>query len=82
MSRRSLNKFLAALVFFSPPVIPGGFCFPVYFIVDFDAQKEAVKQLGGRMQSTLIAFKDAAEIGRRVGDRSRIAIGALLDKTL
>jgi hypothetical protein len=54
----------------------------VYFLVDFDAQKDAVKQLGVRMQSTLIAFKGATETGRRVGDRSRIAIGALLDKTL
>jgi thioredoxin 1 len=53
-----------------------------YFVVDFDAQKDAVKQLGVRMQSTLIAFKGATETGRSVGDRSRAAIGALLDKTL
>jgi thioredoxin 1 len=54
----------------------------VYFVVDFDTQKSAVKQLGVRMQSTLIAFKGAAETGRSVGDRSRAAIGALLEKTL
>jgi thioredoxin 1 len=54
----------------------------VYFEVDFDAQKEAVKQFGVRMQSTLIAFKGAAETGRSVGDRNRDSIAALLDKTL
>jgi thiol-disulfide isomerase/thioredoxin len=54
----------------------------VYFVVDFDAQKDAVKQFGVRMQSTLIAFKGAAETGRSVGDRDRGSIAALLDKTL
>jgi thiol-disulfide isomerase/thioredoxin len=54
----------------------------VYFEVDFDAQKDVVKQLGVRMQSTLIAFKGTAETGRSVGDRDRTSIAALLDKTL
>jgi thioredoxin 1 len=54
----------------------------VYFVVDFDTQKDAVKQFGVRMQSTLIAFKGAAETGRSVGDRNRDSIAALLDKTL
>lgn len=54
----------------------------VYFVVDFDAQKDVVKQFGVRMQSTLIAFKGAAETGRSVGDRDRTTIAALLDKTL
>jgi thiol-disulfide isomerase/thioredoxin len=53
-----------------------------YFVVDFDTQKDAVKQFGVRMQSTLIAFKGATETGRSVGDRDRSSIAALLDKTL
>ncbi len=54
----------------------------VYFVVDFDTQKDAVRQFGARMQSTLIAFKGAAETGRSVGDRNRTSIAALLDRTL
>ena len=54
----------------------------VYFVVDFDAQKDVVNQFGVRMQSTLIAFKGATETGRSVGDRDRTSIAALLDKTL
>jgi thioredoxin 1 len=54
----------------------------VYFVVDFDAQKDVVKRFGARMQSTLIAFKGEAETGRSVGDRERTSIAALLDKTL
>jgi thioredoxin 1 len=53
-----------------------------YFVVDFDAQKDVVKQFGVRMQSTLIAFKGETETGRSVGVRDRAAIAALLDKTL
>ena len=54
----------------------------VYFVVDFDAQKDVVNQFGVRMQSTLIAFKGVTETGRSVGDRDRASIAALLDKTL
>lgn len=54
----------------------------VYFIVDFDEQKDAVKSFGVRMQSTLIAFKGDKETGRSVGDTDRASIAALLDKTL
>lgn len=54
----------------------------VYFIVDFDHQKDAVKFFHARMQSTLIAFKGATETGRSVGDTDRASIAALLDKTL
>lgn len=53
-----------------------------YFVVEFDAQKDAVKQLGARMQSTLIAFKGATETGRSVGDTNRALITALMNKTL
>jgi len=54
----------------------------LYFLVDFDRQKDAVKFLGARMQSTLIAFKGEKETGRSVGDTDRSSIAALLSKTL
>jgi thiol-disulfide isomerase/thioredoxin len=54
----------------------------LYFIVDFDRQKDVVRFFNARMQSTLIAFKGATETGRSVGDTDRASIAALLDKTL
>ena len=54
----------------------------IYFVVDFDTQKDAVKFFGAQMQSTLIAFKGATETGRSVGDTERSSIAALLNKTL
>jgi thiol-disulfide isomerase/thioredoxin len=54
----------------------------VYFVVDFDSQKDAVSAFGVRMQSTLIAFKGEKETGRSVGDTDRTSIAALLNKTL
>ncbi|HEX2527848.1 MAG TPA: thioredoxin family protein [Geminicoccus sp.] len=49
--------------------------------VDFDSQKDVVRSLGARMQSTLIAFKGAQEVGRSVGDTNQDSIAALLGKT-
>jgi thioredoxin 1 len=54
----------------------------VYFVVDFDTQKDAVKFFSAQMQSTLIAFKGMTETGRSVGDTERSSIAALLNKTL
>ena len=54
----------------------------VYFVVDFDSQKDAVKYFGARVQSTLIAFKGETETGRSVGDTGRASIASLLNKTL
>jgi thioredoxin 1 len=54
----------------------------IYFVVDFDTQKDAVKFFGAQMQSTLIAFKGSTETGRSVGDTDRSSIAALLNKTL
>jgi thioredoxin 1 len=54
----------------------------VYFVVDFDSQKDAVKSFGARMQSTLIAFKGEHETGRSVGDTDAASIAALLNKAL
>jgi thioredoxin 1 len=54
----------------------------IYFVVDFDTQKQAVRFFGAQMQSTLIAFKGTTETGRSVGDTERSSIAALLNKTL
>jgi thioredoxin-like negative regulator of GroEL len=54
----------------------------VYFIVDYDRQKDVVRQLGVRTQSTLIAFKGEREQARSAGDTNKASIAALLDKTL
>lgn len=54
----------------------------VYFVVDFDSQKDLVKRFGAQMQSTLIAFKGDKEEGRSVGDTHRASIFALAAKAL
>jgi thioredoxin 1 len=54
----------------------------VYFVIDFDSQKDAVRYFGARTQSTLIAFKGPTETGRSVGDTNRASIATLLGKTL
>ena len=53
----------------------------VYFTVDFDNQKDAVKFFGASRPSTLIAFIGKSETGRSVADTERSAIAALLNKT-
>lgn len=50
--------------------------------VDFDTQKDALKKFNVKMQSTLIAFKGAAETARSVGDTNAESIGALVAKSL
>lgn len=50
------------------------------FVVDFDAQKDVVKQFGVRMQSTLIAFHGKAERDRSTGATEVAAITALVAK--
>lgn len=53
----------------------------VYFVIDFDSQKDMVNRFGARMQSTLIVFKGDKEEGRSVGDTKRESIYALVDKS-
>ena len=48
--------------------------------VDFDAQKNVVREMGAQMQSTLIAFHGDHETGRSVGDTDAGSIRALLLK--
>lgn len=52
----------------------------VAFKVDFDSQKDLLRQFGARMQSTLIVFKGRDEVGRSVGDTNPDSIAALLAK--
>lgn len=54
----------------------------VFLKVDFDSQKGELRQLNARMQSTLIVFKGANEVGRSVGDTNPESIEALLAKAL
>ena len=53
----------------------------VWFIVDFDSQKDALTTLNVRMQSTLIAFRGRQEMDRSVGVTDEAQIKALVDKT-
>jgi thiol-disulfide isomerase/thioredoxin len=54
----------------------------VVFHVDFDAQKDALKRFGVRMQSTLVAFKGATEKARSVGDTDANSVSQLFFATL
>ncbi|KTQ86464.1 thioredoxin [Aureimonas ureilytica] len=51
------------------------------FHVSFDDQKDVVRALNARMQSTLIAFDGAKETGRSVGDTNPASIAALFAST-
>jgi thioredoxin 1 len=46
--------------------------------VDFDTQKQIVREFGARTQSTLIMFRGKAETGRSVGDTDPARIEALV----
>lgn len=50
--------------------------------IDFDSQKDAVRSLKARSQSTLIVFKGTTEVGRSVGDTNPVSIEALLSQAL
>ena len=65
----------------------------VIFQVDFDGQnrlefhgangqKDAVRALGARMQSTIIGYDGSRETGRSVGDTNSASIEALFRSTL
>jgi thioredoxin len=54
----------------------------VVFDVDFDNQKDAVRNFGAQSQSTLIVFKGEKEISRSVGDTKSESIAALLGSAL
>lgn len=52
------------------------------FEINFDDQKDAVRALDARMQSTLIVYKGGEEVGRAVGITAPDEIAALLDKAI
>jgi thiol-disulfide isomerase/thioredoxin len=52
----------------------------VVFDVDFDSQKDTLKQFGVRMQSTLIVFSGKTEAARATGITDPAEIQALLMK--
>ena len=52
------------------------------FDVDFDTQKDALRELRVPKQSTLIVFKNRTEVARAVGITRRDAIEAVLKKAL
>jgi thioredoxin 1 len=53
----------------------------VVFNIDFDSQKELVRQFGANMQSTLIVFRGAVEKGRTSGETDPARIKAFLEKS-
>ena len=50
--------------------------------IQFDTQKDELRALNVRAQSTLIVFKGKKELDRSAGDTSEISIEGMLDKTL
>ena len=48
------------------------------FRVDFDTQKDEVRNFKARVQSTLITFKGSEEVARSVGDTNKDSIADLL----
>ena len=52
------------------------------FQIDFDSQKDLLRKFDVRMQSTLISFKGASEVGRSTGDTNPASIEALVAKSI
>ena len=50
--------------------------------VDFDHQKDVVKELNTSMQSAIIVYKGGEEVGRSVGDKKKDSIEALMNKAI
>jgi thioredoxin 1 len=50
--------------------------------IDFDANKPTLKKFKVTMQSTLVAFKGAKEVGRSVGDTSQEGLEGLIKKSV
>lgn len=50
--------------------------------VDFDKQKDVVKSLHVPRQSALIVYKNGKEVGRSLGDTSRVSIENLLKRAI
>ena len=50
--------------------------------VDFDRQKDALRLVDARIQSTLIVYRGGDELGRTVGDTNPVSIELLLAMAL
>ncbi|MBC7706530.1 MULTISPECIES: thioredoxin family protein [unclassified Variovorax] len=69
------------------PIIDGLMKQPAYkdvtlLTIDFDANKSTVKKFKVGMQSTLVAFKGAKEVGRSVGDTTPEGLEGLIKKSI
>ena len=62
-------------------LLQGRFSDMMAFRIDFDSQKDLVREFGAQMQSTLIVFAKGNEVGRSVGDTDPASIEALLAKS-
>jgi thioredoxin 1 len=51
-------------------------------MVDFDTQKDVVRQMGATMQSTLVVFRGKQEVARSVGDTNADSIRATVRRSL
>lgn len=49
--------------------------------VNYDEQKDIVRKFKAPRQSTLVAYKDGAEVGRLIAETNQKKIAALIDKT-
>lgn len=54
----------------------------VAFEIDFDRQKDAMRVVDARMQSTLVVYRGTDEMGRSVGDTNPVSIEVLLSMGL
>jgi thioredoxin len=54
----------------------------VRFRVDFDTQKDLVRQFKARIQSTLVLYRGKSEVTRSVGETDEARIRAMLAKAL
>jgi thioredoxin 1 len=54
----------------------------VAFEIDFDRQKDAMRVVDARIQSTLVVYRGTDEMGRSVGDTNPVSIEVLLSMGL
>lgn len=54
----------------------------VRFRVDFDTQKDALREFKVKLQSTLVLYKGSTEVARSVGETNADNIRAMLNKAL
>ena len=50
--------------------------------VDFDSQKDILKELNVSKQSAILVYKGGKEVGRSIGDKNEASIEALMNKAI